>query len=245
VVAEAGEDALADDRALLALFRAIASGDEVETARMVDRSSALARKPISGGATRSDPDRFFFVAIRHYIYAGDTALHIAAAAHRREIAAALVASGANARARNRRGAEPLHYVADGWPEEDVRDSAARTRIVADLINAGAEPNVFDTNGSSPLHRAVRNRTSPVVQTLVEHGADPLLRNGSGLTPLHLAVQNTGRSGSGSASAKLEQGRIITLLLEHGARPTDVDAMGRTVIAAAASDWIRGLLQNPE
>jgi hypothetical protein len=35
--------------------------------------------------------------------------------------------------------------------------------------------------------------------------------------------------------------IIKLLLEHGARPTDVDANGKTVGAAAASDWIRDLL----
>jgi ankyrin repeat protein len=244
-VTEAGKDALAEDRALLALFRAIASGDDAETARLVDRSGALARKPITRGATRADPDQFYLDAIRHYVYAGDTALHIAAAAHRRDLAAALVATGANVRARNRRGAEPLHYAADGWPEESARDSAARARVVADLVKVGAEPNAFDTNGSSPLHRAVRNRTLPVVQTLVEHGANPLLRNGSGSTPLHLAVRNTGRSGSGSAVAQREQARIITLLLKHGARPTDVDAGGRTVIAAAASAWIRDLLQNSE
>jgi hypothetical protein len=35
--------------------------------------------------------------------------------------------------------------------------------------------------------------------------------------------------------------IIKLLSEHGARPTDVDANGKTVGAAAASDWIRDLL----
>jgi ankyrin repeat protein len=242
-VSEAGEDVLVDDRALLALFRSIASGDDVESARMVEGSSALARQPIAGGATRADPDQFYLVAIRHHIYAGDTALHIAAAAHRRELAAALVAAGANLRARNRRGAEPLHYAADGWPEEDDRDAAARARIVADLIEAGGEPDVLDANGTSPLHRAVRNRTSSVVRALVEQGADPLLRNGSGLTPLHLAVQNTGRSGSGSASAKRQHGRVITLLLEHGARATDVDATGRTVLAAATSGWIRDLLRS--
>jgi ankyrin repeat protein len=241
----AGEDALAGDRALLALFRAIASGDDVEATRLVGGSSALARTPISRGATRADPDRFYLDEIRHHVYAGDTALHIAAAAHRRDLAATLVATGANVRARNRRGAEPLHYVADGWPEESAGDSAARSRIVVDLVKSGAEPNAFDNNGSSPLHRAVRNRTLPVVQTLVEHGADPLLRNGSGSTPLHLAVRNTGRSGSGSAAAQREQAQIITLLLAHGARPTDLDAKGRTVAAAAASSWIRDLLQDSD
>ncbi len=68
-------------------------------------------------------------------------------------------------------------------------------------------------------------------------------NKSGSTPLHLAVQNTGKSGSGSSPAKTEQRRIITLLLDHGARPTDVDAIGKTVVAAASSDWIRQLLED--
>jgi ankyrin repeat protein len=68
-------------------------------------------------------------------------------------------------------------------------------------------------------------------------------NDSGSTPLHLAVQNTGKSNSGLDAAKNEQREIITLLLEHGASPTDVDAKGKTVAAAASSDWIRQLLAN--
>ena len=82
-----------------------------------------------------------------------------------------------------------------------------------------------------------------VGALIGHGADPLLMNKTGSTPLHLAVQNTGKSNSGSEAAK-EQGRIIRLLLRHGARPSDVDAKGKAVIDATASDWIRDLLTNP-
>jgi ankyrin repeat protein len=66
-------------------------------------------------------------------------------------------------------------------------------------------------------------------------------NKSGSTPLHLAVQNTGKSHSGSDAAKEEQHRIIVLLLEHGARPDDLDTNGKTAAAAASSDWIRQLL----
>ena len=68
-------------------------------------------------------------------------------------------------------------------------------------------------------------------------------NKSGSTPLHLAVQNTGKSNSGSEAAKEEQRRIIVLLLGHGASGTDRDAKGKTVAAAASSDWIRQLLDN--
>ena len=66
-------------------------------------------------------------------------------------------------------------------------------------------------------------------------------NKSGSTPLHLAVQNTGKSHSGSDAAKEDQYRIIVFLLEHGASPNDLDTKGKTVGAAAVSDWIRQLL----
>ena len=114
-------------------------------------------------------------------------------------------------------------------------------MVARLIRAGADPNALDKSGVAPLHRAVRTRCSAAVGTLIENGADPRLINKSGSTPLHLAVQNSGRSDSGSEAAKDEQSRIITLLLGHGASPTDADAKGKTVAAAASSDWIRQLL----
>jgi hypothetical protein len=68
-------------------------------------------------------------------------------------------------------------------------------------------------------------------------------NKSGSTPLHLAVQSTGKSNSGSEAAKEEQRRIISVLLEHGASPTDVDSHGKSVAAAASSDWVRQLLDS--
>jgi len=102
---------------------------------------------------------------------------------------------------------------------------------------------MDKSGVAALHRAVRNRSSDAVSTLIENGADPRLMNKSGSTPLHLAVQNTGKSHSGSDTAKDEQRRIIALLLEYGASPGDIDANGKTVAAAASSDWIRAQLDN--
>ena len=230
-----------DDGALLALFRAIASRDRLEIARRLDLSLRLASQPIRTGASRQDADTYFLAAIRHYVYGGDTALHIAAAAYQRELAESLVAKGADVRARNRRGAEPLHYAADGGPDAEHWDPVAQRAVIVYLIAAGADPNVLDKSGVAPLHRAVRTRCSEAVSALIENGADPRLMNKSGSTPLHLAAQNTGRSHSGSEASKDEQGRVIVLLLRHGASPTDVDAKGKTVAAAASSDWIRRLL----
>ena len=240
----AGADAQrdgSDDAALLALFRAIASRDDREVARRLDASGDLATRPIHIGATRDYAKTYFLTAIHHYVYSGDTALHISAAAYQRELAESLVTRGADVRPRNRRGAEPLHYAADGGPAANGWDSVAQSDVITYLIAAGADPNALDNSGVAPLHRAVRNRCSMAVSALIDKGADPLLRNKTGSTPLHLAVQNTGKSNSGSQGAKDEQGRIIVLLLGHGASPTDADTNGKTVAAAATSDWIRDLL----
>ena len=229
------------DGALLALFAAIASRDDAGVRRMLDHTPGLATHPLQAGASRQDPRSYFLTPIRHYVYTGDTALHVAAAAYHRGLAEALVAQGAAVRARNRRGAEPLHYAADGHPGADYLDPNAQREMISYLIDAGADPDAIDKSGVAPLHRAVRSRSSAAVSALIDGGADPLLMNKSGSTPLHLAVQNTGKSNSGSEAAKEEQHRIIVLLLGHGASRTDLDAKGKTVAAAASSGWIRQLL----
>ena len=230
-----------DDGALLALFAAIASRDDAGVTRMLEQTPGLATHPLRVGASRHDPRPYFLIPIRHHVYAGDTALHAAAAAHHRGLAATLVAQGAAVRARNRRGAEPLHYAADGHPGADFVDPNAQRAVISYLIDAGADPDATDKSGVAPLHRAVRTRSAAAVSALIDKGADPRLMNKSGSTPLHLAVQNTGKSNSGSELAKEEQRRIIALLLDHGASATDPDANGKTVAAAASSGWIRQLL----
>jgi ankyrin repeat protein len=232
-----------DDGTLLALFAAIASRDDAGVTRMLAQAPGLATHPLRAGASRQDPRPYFLIPIRHYVYTGDTALHAAAAAYHRGLAEALVAQGAAVRARNRRGAEPLHYAADGHPGADYLDPDGQREVISYLIAAGADPDAIDKSGVAPLHRAVRSRSSAAVGTLIDGGADPLLMNKSGSTPLHLAVQNTGKSNSGSDAAKEEQHRIIVFLLGHGASGTDVDAKGKTVAAAASSGWIRQLLGN--
>jgi ankyrin repeat protein len=101
------------DSALLTLFRAIAANGQPEISRFLRPSDDISRFAIHIGASRSDPDTYFLAPIRDYVYRGDTPLHIAAAAYQIDLSDALLAKGARVRARNRRGAEPLHYAADG------------------------------------------------------------------------------------------------------------------------------------
>jgi hypothetical protein len=241
VATQHGSSDGSDDTALLALFGSIASRDRAEIARRLDSSPHLAIRAIRIAASRQDADTYFLAAISHYVYAGDTALHVAAAAYQRKLTESLVASSADVRARNRRGAEPLHYAADGGPDAAHWDPVAQSDVIAYLIAAGADPNALDNSGVAPLHRAVRNRCSAAADALIDNGADPRLKNKTGSTPLHLAVQTTGKSNSGSEASKDEQGRVIAILLRHGASPTDVDGNGKSVAAAASSEWIRRLL----
>ena len=150
----------------------------------------------------------------------------------------LVSHGADCRAKNRRGAEPLHYASDANRSEP----RAQADVIEYLTSIGADPNAVDKSGVAALHRAVRTRSLAAVRALLDGGAKPRQPNKSGSTPLHLAVQTTGRGGSGSDEARRQQAEIVKLLLARGARPTDRDARGQQVGEAATSEWIRILLR---
>jgi hypothetical protein len=195
----------------MGLVRAIARGNVDTVARRLGDSPELATASVAVGATRADASAFFLEEIHHYVYQGDTALHIAAAAYQPDLVNELVRLGADVSASNRRGAQPLHYAADGPPGS----RAAQAVTIAALIAAGADPNANDKSGVAPLHRAVRTRCSAAVQALLEGGADPTLKNKSGSTPMKLAMMTTGKGGSGSPEAKAQQALIVELLEQHG------------------------------
>jgi hypothetical protein len=202
---------------LMPLVRAIAAGDATAASRLLVASPALATVHLETGATRRAPADYYLGEIEHYVYAGDTALHVAAASHLPELVRALVAAGADVGARNRHGAQPLHYAADGMPGSPGWNPDAQGATVACLIEAGADPNGADRRGVTPLHRAVRTRSAAAVSALLDGGADPRRTNGNGSTPLELANRNTGRGGSGSPHSKEQQRQIVRLLELHGAR----------------------------
>lgn len=179
----------------------------------------------------------------HWIYAGDTPLHVAAAAHRPEILKLLLAAGAEvSSAKNHRRGQPIHYASDGNPASESFDGDRQVRTLETLLKAGADLHARDKNGATPLHRAVRTRCAWAVKFLLQSGADASLRNKPGSTPFHLAVQNTGRGGSGSEEAKAAQREIISAFLEQGVRPTIEDSNDKSVLAWARSGWVRQMLE---
>jgi len=193
-------------------------------------------------ATATAPEARLESKIAHWIYEGDTALHVAAAGHRVTIAKLLLDAGAKVgAATNHRHSQPLHYAADGCLESDSWNATRQVQMIELLLKAGADIHARDKNGATPLHRAVRTRCAAAVNCLLAAGSDATLKNKPGSTPFHLAVQNTGRGGSGAETAKTAQREIIQAFLARGIRPDLQDARGKSVLAWANSDWIRQLL----
>ncbi len=215
------------------IFEAVIEGEEA-VARLLRSSPELSQ-------ARIEQD-YLVETIPHWLYVGDTPLHLAAAALRTGAAKLLFESGANANAENRRGATPLSYACDPRPKSGgTWDPAKQGEIIELLVRHGAKLEQVDRGGATALHRAVRARSPEAVRQLLKAGArvDVQLSK-SGSTPIHLAVQSTGASGT--AGAVSEQLEIIALLLQRGADPAAKDARGRSAIDWAKNDRVSAALR---
>jgi len=217
-----------------ALLQAILDDDRVTVQDLLTADPSLV-------AGRVSEARYYDHKIFHWLYVGDTALHLAAAGHRVEIVQLLLASGSDPSASmNMRHSGPLHYAADGYISGPHWDPERQVKTIECLLGAGADVNAQDKNGAAPLHRAVRTRCAAAVRFLLKAGGRPTLRNKPGSTAFHLAVQNTGRGGSGTDKARAAQREIIEEFLRFGVSPAIKDCNGKSVLDWVRSGWIREL-----
>jgi hypothetical protein len=217
------------------LLRAIVDDEPRAVEELLEADRELARHVIRKA-------KLYDSKIFHWIYVGDTALHLAAAGFRVEIAGLLLAAGADPNAaKNHRRSGPLHYAADGFITGPAWDAKRQVETIQRLLDNGANIQLQDLNGATPLHRAVRTRCAAAVRCLLKAGGDPTARNKPGSTPFHLAVQNTGRGGSGAAAAVSAQREIIKEFLSLGLSPSLKCGRGKSVRDCARSAWIQELL----
>ncbi|MEO8429172.1 MAG: ankyrin repeat domain-containing protein [Verrucomicrobiota bacterium] len=219
------------------LFAAILDDDRARVKELLEKNPQLSTNAI-------EMDGRYESGIAHWIYAGDTALHVAAAGYRVEIANMLLAAGADPNsAKNHRRSQPLHYASDGYLDNPSWNVERQVTMIRLLLKAGADIHAQDKNGATPLHRAVRTRCAAAVNCLLDAGSDATIQNKPGSTPFHLAVQNTGRGGSGAEKARTAQREIIQTFLARGVSTALKDRNGKSILQWAKSDSIRQILTN--
>src|SRR5262245_8221425 len=214
------------------LIAAVVEDDASAAERLLQKDPGLATRLIQR-------PKLYDSGIFHWIYVGDTVLHLAAAGYRVGIVRRLLESGADPNAaKNRRRSTPLHYAADGFITGPAWDAKRQVETIHCLLDHGADIQLQDMNGATALHRAVRTRCAAAVRTLLRAGSDPTIENKSGSTAFHLAVQNTGRGGTGAPEALGSQREIIRTFLSFGVGSQVRNRRGKSVADCVRSAWVR-------
>jgi ankyrin repeat protein len=100
-------------------------------------------------------------------------------------------------------------------------------IVELLIEQGADPKATDTTQKSAIVYAAGRGFPDIVELLLDHGVDVNERYGNDLTVLMWAAGYSDEAGT------KDMEKVITILLDRGARLDDQDNRGRTPLMIAA------------
>lgn len=149
-----------------------------------------------------------------------TPLHVAILASQPALVRLLVAHGACAMARDRRGRTGAHLACAG----------AGAGVLRELLRGGPDLRATDYEGLTPLHVAVHSGCRESVELLLEHGADvDAVDIKSGRSPLQHAVESNSLD-------------MVELLIQRGADVNAQSYAGCTALHAAAARGHQGALR---
>jgi len=218
---------MAGDTDLTTLLVAIATLDH---RAVVDLLTSMPSLATAGLARR---DEFFLAERLAQVHEGDTALHSAGFSYDPQMARDLITRGSDIRARNRRGAEPLHAAVISAPGSASWNPACQRDVIVYLIEAGADPNAAAAEGVTPLHRAVRNRGHPphgrldLIHHLGRADLPAQWRPGHPRTPAQRCVVTVlaGRPRGGRAAAVTPRGPAMARDVRPGTPPRPASRTG--------------------
>ncbi|XP_051785460.1 ankyrin repeat domain-containing protein 31-like isoform X1 [Erpetoichthys calabaricus] len=125
----------------------------------------------------------------------------------------------NAVKRNASRQSHLHIAAINGDLALVKELFKRTKGIKNKINC------TDCTGQTALHEASSRGYADIMMELLHNGADVNIRNKNWDLPLHLAVSNS-------------YYKAVTLLLQFGSNPCDVNIFGKCAMDLAADDRIK-------
>ncbi|KAJ4035266.1 hypothetical protein NW756_008512 [Fusarium oxysporum] len=157
--------------------------------------------------------------------------------------------------RDGRGSIPLHWATqselpveiDGFP--DLKEIAQSITSTIELL-LSLDPtaiNVQDNDGNTPLHYATRSLSrhnklyTAVFELLCDRRGDASVRNNNGETPMHTLFRLHGDDTTITDQDPVDTA-AISIMLAHGASPTDTDNAGNTPLHLAAFNlhWTEAL-----
>lgn len=161
---------------------------------------------------------------------GETPLHRAVEKGMKELARAIVKSGANLRARSNSGETVLHLAA-------MHSDPALVRF---LLDAGSDPKARNDEGETALHWAALSGNVEAGRLLLERGADPNIADLKGNRALHAAADSGNiemvrllLSRSSDPKVKNREGLSAEDVANERSRP-DVAALISKAVPQAAS-----------